>query len=111
MRPRCPFCQKRAQRVTVQFEHKPQVELCGNCEKVVAIDEYDVWYASAWMHRKSREELCGNCEKVLTVDEYDAWYASAWKHRKSREQYVREVETDLIMTSFVQLMLPRRNSI
>ena len=81
MRRRCPFCQNRAPRLIVQFERKPQVEVCGACEK------------------------------VLTVDEYDAWYASVWKHRKSREQYVREVEDELIMTSFVKLMLPRRSSI
>ena len=81
MKPRCPFCQKRAPRFIIRFEHKPQVKVCGNCEK------------------------------ILTVDEYDAWYANIWKHRKSREQYVREVEDELIMTSFVKLMLPRRSSI
>ena len=81
MRARCPFCLKRAPRVIVQFEHKPQVEVCGNCEK------------------------------VLMIDEYDAWYASVWGHRQSRAEYVREVEDQLIMTSFVKLIIPRRNSI
>ena len=91
MRPRCPFCQKISKRLIIQFARKPAVKVCGNCEKVLTVDEYDAWYASVSAFGHERERV--------------------WKHRKSREDYVREVEDELIMTSFVKLMLPRRNSV
>ena len=84
MRARCPFCLKRTPRVIVQFEFKPHVQVCYSCERVTKVDAYD-----------SPHSLAPGC--VLPC--------------VSREDYVSEVEDQLIMTSFIKLVIPRRGSI
>ena len=67
MKTQCKFCFKDSLNLIIQFSHKPQVEVCLHCHKIVYIDLYD----TVWVHYNTdipRAQYVQECEAELQAD-------------------------------------------
>lgn len=51
----CPHCGQWTEKIIIQYDRNPQVEVCSKCEKIVYVDDYDGPFGKHMVHITPRE--------------------------------------------------------